>query len=955
MSDPKFTKTPDPSPDPETADPPWVRQAVEESRPPEARGAAAASKPPDPPPAEPAPGPGPEPAQSPPAPAPPPPAPAPEPEATEQVGEGLVLEKRGGGKGPGGKGPGGGGGGGKPPRKPKKKKSKLRRLVTWAAILLGVPAVLGGLGVAGMFWHYAQDPDIPAFRGLEDYRPSLVTDIYSGDDQLIGEFYVERRRTLPYHDLPKQLVQAFIAVEDGRFFDHFGVDPIGMLGAVWEWVRTRGRMRGASTLTQQTAKAILVSEWGFEAASERSVRRKVIEAILAFRLEQIFSKEEILEIYLNHVFLGHRAYGVQSAAENYFRKNVHDLTLAEMALLAGLPQAPSRFSPFVHPDRAISRRRHVLERMYREGMITEAERDRAAEEEVRVHPIEDVFRETAPFFTEHVRRDIVQRYGNSRLLHDGLSVYTTVDTEKQRSAQESMLSGLASVDKRQGYQGALYEVPKDQWDAFARKYDQDVLEGRALEVGQTYVALVTEVERHQVKVRVGRHEGVIPIAGMRWARRPNPDAYYPSALIDDARRALSAGEAILVKRVERAAFSSDRDPAALRRIPQGTSLFTLEQLPELQGALISMDPVSSYVVAMIGGLDFEYSEFNRAFQACRQPGSSFKPIVYAAAIENLEWTQSTILIDGPMVYDDPDHEVRWRPTNYGRDFAGDVTLRSALVRSINIPAVRAMQEVGIDETLEFAKRLGIRRELSPDLSTALGSSCVTPWELTNVFAVFPRDGRKMEPTFIRRVVDRDGNVLEDRTVYFDPWAPLRERIAAGHARLFEEAEQVMSATTAYLTTELLHHAVRHGTGIMATRLGKPAGGKTGTTNDSFDAWFVGFTKELVTGVWIGYDTYERPMARYENGGRAALPIWLSYMDKALDGRDQPAFAPAPEVAHEIVRVQIDVETGLLAAPGTTRPRVEASFVVGTEPTTAFGEIQSTETGSSDFFLHDSGL
>ncbi len=883
------------------------------------------------------------------------------------VGDGPRLEEEGGSDGPrseegdgpphGGEGRSGNGDGEGPGEPDKKPRSRVRRVLTWAAIVVGVPIAMGALLVAGMFWHYGQDPAIPTFRGLEDYRPSLVTDVYSGDDQLIGEFFVERRRTVPYHEMPKRLVQAVIAVEDGRFFNHIGVDPIGMVGAVLEWVRHRGsrRMRGASTLTQQTAKAILVSEWGFEAASERSIRRKVIEAILAFRLEQIFTKEEILEIYLNHVFLGHRAYGMQSAAENYFRKNVCDLSLAEMALLAGLPQAPSRYSPFANPDNALRRRRHVLERMFREGMITESERDAAVEEEIEVFPIEDVFRETAPFFTEHVRRDIVRRYGNQRLLHDGLRVYTTVDTEKQRAAQESMLSGLATVDRRQGYHGPLWKVPRAQWDDFTRTYDEQVLEGRTLENGTTYVGLVKEVGQRQARVKVGRHEGVLPIGGMRWARRPNPDAYYPSALIDDARRALSVGDAILVKRVGRGAFAGDLGQAAIRRLPEGTILFTLQQLPELQGALISMDTVSGYVMAMIGGLDFEYSEFNRAFQACRQPGSSFKPIVYTAALEKLEWTPSTILIDGPLVYDDPDHEVRWRPTNYGRDFQGDVTLRSAIVRSINIPAVRAMHEVGIEETLELARHLGIRSPLSEDLSTALGSSCLTPWELTNVFALYPRHGRRMEPAFVRRVVDRDGNTLEDRTAYYDPWAPLRERITAGHAHLFEEPEQVISPETAFIMTEILNHAVRFGTGIRATRLGKPAAGKTGTTNDSFDGWFVGFTQELVTGVWIGYDTYERPMARYENGGRNALPIWLSYMQAALDGRDQPPFAPSPEAAHNIVNVRVDAETGLLAAPGSPRPSVNVSFVAGTEPREVQGEVRATETGSADFFLHDSGL
>jgi penicillin-binding protein 1A len=862
------------------------------------------------------------------------PPPAPPPVATEseieRVGEGLELEK------------------------PRRRWSWKRRILVYGGGIVAL-GLLGFLGAWSVIWYYSDDPSLPAFHGLQDYRPPLVTDVYSGSNQLIGEFYNERRRLVPYDRIPKKLVQAFIATEDTRFFDHPGIDPIGIAKALLDKLLHGGKLRGASTLTQQTAKAILASRWGFEKATARNLHRKIIEMILAFRLEKIFTKEQILEIYLNHVYLGHHAYGVQSAAENYFRKNVWDLSLGEMALLAGLPQAPSAYSPFTNPVAAKKRRAHVLERMYHEGMITEGERDAANAEPVHAYPVADVFHDTAPFFTEHVRRRLVDRYGDDRVLNDGLQVYTTVDLEKQRYAQETMIQGLREDDKRQGYSGPLYHVPHDQWTKFAHTYETKVLKGRPLKVGKFYVALVTRVTANQANVEVGRTKGVLPLVGMRWAHAPNPELYYPKAFIDDCRKALKRGDAILVRRVTKDSYPTD-DPLDLKQVPDdGTPLFSLEQEPELQGALVSLDPNSGYVVAMMGGLDFDLSEYNRAFQACRQPGSAFKPLYYSAAIANLNWTASTIIVDSPIVFDDPSTQLRWKPDNYENDFKGDVTMRTALVNSMNVPSVKVLQAVGIDKAIAWAHKLGITTDIKKNLSIALGSSCVTLYDLTKVYALFDRYGRRVSPTFIRRVVDRDGNTLEDRTVYFDPWAGLQERIGAGYARLFERPQQVIPETAAFLTVQLLRQVVLHGTGARAQRLGKPAAGKTGTTNDSFDAWFMGFTHDLVTGVWIGYDTYEHPMGRYETGSRAALPIWLAYMQKALADRDQGDFDPPADIADKIVTVDVDAETGKLANPKLNRDHVKMDFLKGTEPTEMQGDTKVTGTGSSDFFMHDSGM
>jgi len=419
---------------------------------------------------------------------------------------------------------------------------------------------------------------------------------------------------------------------------------------------------------------------------------------------------------------------------------------------------------------------------------------------------------------------------------------------------------------------------------------------------------------------------------MRWARNVNPEAYSPSALLSSVGRALKVGDVIVVRSVAAKDLTDDREQrlAKLERdLPQNEPLFRLEQDPELQGALVSIDPHRQYLVAMVGGYDFDANEYNRAFQACRQPGSAYKPIVYSAAIENLDWTEATPIIDSPVVFDDPETQRRWKPENYHSEgFKGDVLLRTAIVNSMNIPAVKTFEAVGVKTMAEWAKRLGLSTPMSQDFSSALGSSCVYPFDLAGVYATFSRLGEKKKTYYIRKIEDRFGRTLEDHTAFDDPWAPLPDRVAAGYGRLFEHSEQVMSQETGYIMMDLLRSVVREGTGAPAQRLGKPAAGKTGTTNDSFDAWFAGFTRDLVAVSWVGYDLNPHPLGKYETGARAALPMWLGYMKKALLSRPQPEFEPPDNL--NLVRLPIDKKTGKVAS-SASKFVAEMWFKRGTAP------------------------
>lgn len=833
--------------------------------------------------------------------------------------------------------------GARPPR------SRWRRAVRLAGFFASVGALFGLLTAGVLYAYYSQD--LPPLTSLKDYRPKLATRVYSVDGRLIGEFGTERRVLVPYERIPKRLLQAFIAVEDKNFFEHGGIDYLGNVRAVvFALIGKTNRVGGTSTITQQLAKSLLIGYEGFDKGTERSIRRKAREAILARRLESTLNKEEIIWLYLNQVYLGHGAYGVQAAAEHYFRKDVEELTLPEMALIAGLPQAPSRYSPLINEKAARQRVKTVLSRMVRNGFISKAERDEALKVDLVeiVQPRDDRFRDTAPYFTEHVRRYIYDTYGEKALYEGGLRVYTTLDLERQHHAEEALVNGLREVDKRQGWRGPVAHIADvKKREKAAELIETKLIKGAPLEANTPYLAVVMKVDKRNqwAEVRVGGIDGILPLGALRWAREVNPNEYWEHHMVERVQDVLKAGDVILVTTTTeqeiRATPGAEEivkylpekpkdakvptDPNK-RMPPWARPLFALDQVPEVEGALIAMNPHTGYVEAMIGGYAFEDSEFNRAFQACRQPGSSFKPIVYSAAVVREEYSPATMILDTPITVRDADIGKSWKPQNFELSYKGEVTCREAIMNSMNIPALHTMQKVGIKEVVAFAREIGIKTALKEELGTAIGSSCVTPWELTHVYTTWARMGLRPEPVFIKRIVDRDGVVLEEHASPNDPWQTHAQRLDSLYRLLEQPPKRVMDSIDAYIVNYLLTQVATRGTAARASRLKQPVAGKTGTTNDSFDTWFVGYTPSLVSSVWVGYDTYDHPLATREQGGRTSLPIWLEFMQRSLAGKEEKEWEPPPGVC----MARVDARTGYRVTEDVPGSFI-APFRCGEEP------------------------
>jgi penicillin-binding protein 1A len=797
------------------------------------------------------------------------------------------------------------------------------------------------LGFVAMLLYFI--PTLPDFAHVDDYQPKVGSKIYSADGQLIGEFAQERRVLVPAGQIPPLLFRAFMSAEDKRFMQHGGIDYFGMLQAVFDKIRhPKEKLRGASTITQQVAKSLLATHESYETATERSLSRKVREALLARHLENTLSKEQILYVYATQTFFGHKAYGVGAAAEHYFRKNVGDITLAEMATLAGLPQRPSDYSPVSRPEAAWARRRYVLRRMHEDGYIGQEAYQEAIAEKITVYPRDELYLQVAPYYTEQVRRELMDRFGERAILEDGLKVYTAINLETQQVAQGALDRGLKALDKRQGYRGPLGQVDNaTARTAFITKYRTSLgLTGQTpvpLNEGVTYLGLVQGFRGRgeAAEVNVAGTVGIIPLAAMRWARAPNPVERVENHYINDCRKALTLGDIVFVTPTRKDLLATDVHASkVVGEVPDSGQLFALEQDPIAQSAIVSVDPQTGYITAQIGGYDFDESSYNRAVQACREPGSSFKPIVYSAAIDKFDYTASTQIDDKPLIYDDPTNAVRWKPNNAGERFRGRLPMRTCLKDSINTPAIRIADAVGIDDVLKNARRMGLRSPLKRELGTALGSSCTTLLELMNVYVTLNQAGRRQDLVFIRKIVDRFGQVLEDNTAANDPTLDYLGRVDRAVNEALAPPRQALDPQTAFLMTSLLKNAVESGTAVGASHMGQVVAGKTGTTNDSYDAWFMGFTKKAVTGVWIGHDKKERPLGMTEQGGKTALPVWVDFMQSALfDHTQNPPkpiihgdFAPPPGV----VRVTIDPETGLLARPGAQR-RVQEWYRAGSEP------------------------
>jgi penicillin-binding protein 1A len=753
----------------------------------------------------------------------------------------------------------------------------------WSTVLLFTVtlAVVALLGISGYVFYLMAK--LPRVDRLTDYKPPIVSQVFGDDGTLVGEFYLERRIVVPVNKMPRKLIQAFVSAEDSNFYSHKGIDYLGIVRAAVKNIISMSKKEGASTITQQVAKSMLLSP-------EKKFSRKIKEAILAKRMEERLSKDEILYLYLNQIYLGSGSYGVQAAAETYFGKNVEQLNLAEMSMLAGLPKAPNTYSPIKHLDKARERQGYVLDRMTREGYITPAEAEHAKNTPIVLQPMKKVNNEQSAYFLEYLRIQLEQKYGEDQLYKGGLKIYTTMNAAMQRAAYDTLRKGLKEVDKRQGFRGPAKYLNETDVESFCSKIE-DSIDSVTLKTGETYQGVVVGFNpgRGDALVRVGERNGILSRKNMAWAGKVGMTNRYGKP--EKGNKGLTLGSIVEVSIVS-------------PEINKEGAQFALDQTPEVQAALVSIDPRSGGVKAMVGGYDFKKSQFNRAIQAKRNAGSAFKPIIYAAALDK-GLTPATIIEDAPVEYPDGAGGM-WKPQNYDHEFRGPVTMREALTYSINIVSVKIMEQIGAPYTAEYAKKLGFTSPIPANLALALGAASVSPFELTSAYAVFANNGVLTPQYFITRVTDTDGTTLETTP----PPVPV----------------PVISPETAYVITNLMQSVVASGTGHRASIIGRPVAGKTGTTNGAKDAWFVGYIPQLVTGVWVGYDQ-ERSLGAGGSGGQAAAPIWGDFMQKAILSLPAEDFT-APE---NVSFVLINPRTGKLAKEGTEGAVMEC-FIKGTEPT-----------------------
>jgi penicillin-binding protein 1A len=748
-------------------------------------------------------------------------------------------------------------------------------LIVLAALLVG-----GTFGTGGLLWYYAQD--LPDLGQLQNYQPSLVTQVYSSDSQLIGQFFIERRILTPLQQIPEHLRRAVIAVEDVRFFEHPGLDYIGILRAAWTNLRRGGKVEGASTITQQLARSLFLS-------SERTFDRKVRELVLAYKMELVSSKEQILETYLNQIYFGQGAYGVAAAAQSYFGKDLSALSVAEAAFLAGLPKSPNHFSPFKNYARAKKRQEHVLDRMADAGFITSAQRDEAVAEPLSFR--RPGSEQTAPYFVEYVRQLLIAKYGETMVYKGGLEIKTTLNLNMQRAAEAAFKTGLRELDKRQGWRGPLRTVDPA---SLAAGSSPVVTTDQPLAVGDEREAVVTKAGKDLFWVQIGNVPAKLSFEDMAWAKRrlTGQDVVKDVVVTANLKQVLKPGDVIEVR---------------VRKIEKDQIFVQLEQTPLVEGGLIAIEPAQGAIRAMVGGYDFNRSEYNRAVQAHRQPGSAFKPIIYATAV-NQGMSPASVVLDAPVVYEQAEEEKTWKPENYGKRFHGVVSLRDALAQSHNLATVRLLDKVGIKNVIDFSRQVGITSPLASDLSLGLGSSSVGLMELTSAYGVFLNQGTRAEPFAILRVSENGGKVLEQQ----EP-----------------QSHEVVSKETAYLITNMMEDVVQKGTGQAAKTLGRPVAGKTGTTNEFINAWFIGGMPNLVAGIFVGFDD-RRSLGETESGAHAALPIWINFMKEAVKSLPVVPFT----IPEGITFVKVDPATGLLNSEQEDQPGNVEIFARGSEPTQA---------------------
>lgn len=766
------------------------------------------------------------------------------------------------------------------------------------AISLVALVLLPGKTAALVKKSLLQDSDQEAhLQRFWDYRPALVTTVYARDGSILGYLFRKKRFYRALSSMPPYLEKAFLAAEDKAFYEHDGIDPSAIFRAFSRNVEAGGIIQGGSTITQQLVKRIMLT-------GKKSYSRKIKEAILAYRLERHMTKEQILTLYLNEIFLGTGAYGVEAAARIYFGKGVKKLTLAECALLAGLPKAPSSSNPFRSPQKAKARQRYVLGRMLALDWITRKDHDQALKEKLEYKSMQDPSWKLGAYYLEEVRRWLIQnlseekmkarglvlpRYGEDAVYESGLHVYTALNPDHQRAAEKALNQGLEESARRRGWTGPIKRIKTAEHEAFLQAQAKILASRQRFKRGDWTQVLVKRVTARGADVRMGPLSGFVSAKTMGWCRKPNPSLAPESVpRIKDARQVLRKGDVVWTKVIAVTA--------------KGLSL-ALARRPEIQGALISMDPRNGEVLALVGGYDFSSSQFNRATQARRQPGSLFKPVVYSAAIDN-GYTAASLVSDEPWSIVVPHTSKTWAPKNFSGKFYGPTLLCTALVQSRNVVVARIAKRMGMGKVVKRAKKMGISRHLPPFPAVSLGSAEVTPLDMTRVYSTFARGGTRIEPRLVLSVRDKEGKEILNTK---------------------PKVTRAVTPQNAYIITHLLKHVVQYGTARKARVLGRPVAGKTGTTNDTRDAWFTGFTPYLVTTVYVGFDE-SKSMGKEETGSRAALPIWIKYR-MAIEKRYRVANFPIPR---NIVFEQVSRD-GEYLAPGVSERGIHLPFLRGTQP------------------------
>src|SRR6476469_9820756 len=785
----------------------------------------------------------------------------------------------------------------------------MKLLIRFFGFLFAAGTILFVVGVAvaaGLLWHFSKD--LPDYSQLQDYEPPVMTRVHAADGSLVAEYARELQLYIPIQAVPKMVINAFLSAEDKNFYEHGGLDFTGIARAGVNYLQNYGssrRPQGASTITQQVAKK-------FVPTNKLSMSRKVKEALLALKIERTYSKEKILELYLNEIYLGLGAYGIAAASLVYFDKAVNELTVPEAAYLASLPKAPNNYHPFRQRERAIERRNWVIDRMAESGFVKTADAEKAKRLPLGVTSKSTsghVF--AAEYFAEEVRRDLYERYGEKKLYEGGLSVRTSLDTKLQVLARKTFTEGLARFDETQGWRGPVTTID------ISGDWGVKLAEVKALsDVTPWRLAVVLEVNDQSARIGLqpGREPGgyvskeravgILPVDGMKWARTGGKP-------VAKANQVVNPGDVIYV------------EPA------KTDGQFVLHQIPEVSGAMVVEDPWTGRVLAMVGGFSFDQSQFNRATQALRQPGSSFKPFVYAAALDN-GYTPSTIVLDAPVEIDQGPGAGAWRPENYEGKFYGPSTLRFGLEHSRNVMTVRLAQDIGMPLIAEYAKRFGVYDDLPPYLSFALGAGETTLLRMVTAYSMFDNGGKRVKPTLIDRIQDRYGHTIfrhderECRGCDADKWRDQSE------PTLVDRREQVLDPMTAYQITSMMEGVVQRGTGTALKEIGKPIAGKTGTTNDAKDVWFIGFSPDLAVGVYLGYDK-PRSLGNSATAGQYAAPIFRDFMKVALADKPATPFRVPPGI--KLIRVSS--ATGMRVGAGESAGTILEAFKPGTSPPDTF--------------------